>query len=88
MKAVPVTEPGPIGSSTGQIVSVLHQCPADFDGNHEVNTADLIALLGAWGCGNGISDCREEIDQVELDTVGFGDLLELISNWGTCPGTH
>jgi hypothetical protein len=45
----------------------------DFDG-HNVNTADLLILLGAWGtCGG---DCDGDCD---TDT---GDLLILLGNWG------
>ncbi|MDY7109936.1 MAG: hypothetical protein SYC29_14990 [Planctomycetota bacterium] len=52
-------------------------CPADFDGDGVVNTADLLFLLGAWGTPDGDVDGDGDTDTV--------DLLELLGAWGECP---
>ena len=54
-------------------------CVADIDGDGIVGTADLLALLVAWGpC----PDCREDID--DNGVVDMRDLLQVLSNWGPC----
>ncbi|MDY7107187.1 MAG: hypothetical protein SYC29_00985 [Planctomycetota bacterium] len=59
------------------IFSTSNSCPADFDGNGVVNTADLLHLLGCWatGCGDVNGD----------GTTNTADLLELLGAWGECP---
>jgi hypothetical protein len=52
-------------------------CPADFDGNGVVNTADLLFLLGAWGTPDGDVDGDNDTDT--------SDLLALLAAWGPCP---
>jgi len=52
-------------------------CPADFDGDGDVDTADLLYLLGAWGTPDGDVD-----DDGDTDTA---DLLALLAAWGECP---
>jgi hypothetical protein len=52
-------------------------CPADFDGDGDVDTADLLFLLGAWGTPDGDVD-----DDGDTDTA---DLLALLAAWGECP---
>ena len=52
-------------------------CPADFDGDGDVDTADLLFLLGAWGTGEGDVDGDGDTDTA--------DLLELLAAWGECP---
>ncbi|MDY7107932.1 MAG: hypothetical protein SYC29_04770 [Planctomycetota bacterium] len=55
---------------------VAPPCPADFDGNGEVNTADLLYLLGNWGT------CAGDVDgDGDTNTV---DLLDLLGAWGSC----
>ena len=51
--------------------------PADFDGDGDVDTADLLYLLGCWGqlCGDVDSD----------GTTNTQDLLALLAAWGECP---
>jgi YVTN family beta-propeller protein len=62
----------------GITVVDLDYCAGDVDGNGEVNTADLLALLAAWGSPGGPAD-------VNLDgIVDTEDLLILLGNWGTC----
>ena len=57
--------------------SLLQECPADFDGDGDVDTADLLYLLAAWGTGDGDVD-----DDGDTDTA---DLLALLAAWGPCP---
>jgi hypothetical protein len=52
-------------------------CPWDFDDDGDIDTADLLFLLGAWGTPGG--DVDEDGD---TDTA---DLLELLAHWGDCP---
>lgn len=52
-------------------------CPADLDGNGEVNAADLSILLGGWASATG---------DVDGDgTTDAADLSVLLGAWGPCP---
>lgn len=51
-------------------------CPADFDGDGDVDTADLLYLLGAWGTPDGDVDGDGDTDT--------SDLLMLLAAWGPC----
>jgi hypothetical protein len=53
------------------------ECPADFDGDGDVDTADLLYLLGAWGTPDGDVDGDGDTDTA--------DLLDLLAAWGDCP---
>ncbi|MDY7108574.1 MAG: matrixin family metalloprotease, partial [Planctomycetota bacterium] len=53
------------------------QCPADFDGDGDVDTADLLYLLAAWGTPDGDVDGDGDTDTA--------DLLALLADWGDCP---
>jgi hypothetical protein len=53
------------------------ECPADFDGDGDVDTADLLFLLGAWGTPDGDVDGDNDTDT--------SDLLALLAAWGECP---
>jgi hypothetical protein len=53
------------------------ECPADFDGDGDVDTADLLFLLGAWGTPDGDVDFDGDTDT--------SDLLALLAAWGECP---
>jgi len=55
----------------------MSDCPADFDCDGVVDTADLLYLLGAWGTPDGDVD-----DDGDTDTA---DLLALLAAWGVCP---
>jgi len=52
------------------------RCPADFDGDGDVDTADLLHLLGAWGTPDGDVDGDGGTDTA--------DLLALLAAWGPC----
>jgi hypothetical protein len=52
-------------------------CPADFDGDGDVDAADLLFLLGAWGTPAGDVDGDGDTDTA--------DLLALLAAWGECP---
>jgi hypothetical protein len=52
-------------------------CPADFDGDGDVDTTDLLFLLGAWGTPNGDVDGDGD--------TNTADLLALLAAWGECP---
>jgi len=53
------------------------ECPADLDGDGDVDTADLLHLLGAWGTAEGDVDFDGDTDTA--------DLLLLLGAWGDCP---
>jgi hypothetical protein len=57
--------------------AVEHACPADFDGDGDVDTADLLFLLAAWDTAAGDTD-----NDGDTDTA---DLLALLAAWGECP---
>jgi len=59
------------------IVVEEQECPADFDGDGDVDTADLLFLLGAWGTPDGDVDGDGDTDTA--------DLLALLAAWGECP---
>jgi hypothetical protein len=55
-------------------------CPADFDGDGDVDVDDLLTLLANWG------DAEPEGGDVDGDgDVDVDDLLALLSDWGACP---
>ena len=56
---------------------VENNCPADLDGDGTVGSADLAALLSAWGSG-----------KIDLDgdgVAGSSDLAAMLSAWGRLP---
>jgi len=59
------------------IITVEAGCPADFDGDSDVDTADLLFLLAAWGTADGDVDGDNDTDTA--------DLLTLLAAWGSCP---
>ncbi len=56
--------------------SVTAVALGDVDGNGEVTTTDLLAVIGAWGA---CDDCLEDIDGDGL--VGVSDVLQVIADW-------
>ena len=53
--------------------------PSDVDQNGSVGFADVLSLLGDWGCGT----CPDS-DVDNSGSVDFSDLLAVIANWGDC----
>ena len=71
----------PEGSSSGnfaliQAGSCPPPCPADFDGNGEVDSADLGTLLSGWGGAAGDVNGDGDTDSADLGI--------LLSAWGPC----
>ena len=56
-------------------------CPGDFDGNSEVNLADLACLLGNYGSGSGMTYENGDVD--EDGDVDLADLAALLGVYGT-----
>lgn len=55
-----------------------HSCAADLDGDGQVGSPDLAALLGTWG-GSGPADITGD------GLVNSADLATLLGAWGPCP---
>ena len=61
-----------------------NSCPADFDGDNDVDAADLAQLLGNWGSyGSCPPYVAQDFDQ-DCD-VDAADLAQLLGSWGACP---
>jgi len=59
----------------------INLCPADLTGEGNVDSADLLILLSAWGkCG---AICPADLTGEGV--VDSADLLILLSAWGPCP---
>jgi len=68
------------GRQEGSVRVLLNRlviCPGDLDGDWDVDTADLLYLLGAWGTPDGDVDFDGDTDTA--------DLLALLAAWGDCP---
>jgi len=66
------------------------QCFADIVVSGNVNVADLLAVISAWGPCPGtcnVDPCPADIAPVACHdcTVNVADLLTVISSWGPCP---
>ncbi|MCP3903238.1 MAG: hypothetical protein GY715_06330 [Planctomycetes bacterium] len=68
---------GPMTDGGGN--SICGLCPADLNGNGQVDFADILAVIGAWGTCTG---CAEDLNDNGL--VGFDDILVIIGAWGPC----
>ncbi len=53
-------------------------CPGDLDSDSEIGFADLVLLLGNWGCAGCVGDLDAD------GSVGVPDLLFLLQAWGSC----
>ncbi|MFO0827425.1 MAG: FG-GAP-like repeat-containing protein [Phycisphaerales bacterium] len=63
---------------SGAVCPIAPPCPADFNGDHIVDAADLAIVLGAWG-GTGTGDITGD------GIVDGSDLGALLGAWGACP---
>jgi hypothetical protein len=56
-------------------------CPEDLNGNGNVDFADILAIIAAWGpC---VGECPEDLNG--NGQVDFADILAVIGAWGSCP---
>ena len=66
------------------LLSTAKECPEDLDFDGDVDTADLLIILGNWDyCPEG-EICWSDIDM--NGEVGTADLLQLLAEWGECDG--
>ena len=65
-------------NSDGTIGNPAAACVADLNGDHNVDGADLTALIAQWGTA-GTADFSND------GNVGGEDLAILLSAWGSCP---
>ncbi len=70
----------PVVASSGAayVFDVSAHCPADFNGDGNVGSADFAILLGSWGPGGGVADLNSD------GNVGSADLALLLGQWGLC----
>ncbi len=66
-----------------QIYGIRPPCPADTNGDHVVNVADLLAVINNWGpC----VACPADVSPPGGDgQINVSDLLAVIAGWGACP---
>lgn len=53
-------------------------CPADVNGDNEVNIDDLFGVLANWGEGAGVYDVNND------DIVDIDDVFAILAEWGPC----
>lgn len=64
--------------------AVAASCVGDLDETRDVDTADLLRLLSAWGpCAKPPDPCLADLDGSGV--VDTADLLTLLAVWGPCP---
>ncbi len=68
----------PMGDERAWVVRFA-SCPADFDGDGVVGSADLSQLIGQWGAMDDVTDLDGD------GTTGSSDLAILLGSWGSCP---
>ncbi|MHC4785845.1 MAG: hypothetical protein ACYTE6_07750, partial [Planctomycetota bacterium] len=54
-------------------------CPADVNGDRDVDVSDFLAILAAWGQSGVPEDVNRD------DIVSVLDFLQLLAEWGPCP---
>jgi hypothetical protein len=62
-------------------IAIGTACFEDIDGDGTIGTADLIALLAAWGT-TSLDSCSFGADTDGDGVVGTADLLALLTEWG------
>ena len=70
---------GPVVSAAAFLSIRAPGCPADLDGDGQVDAADLAILLGGWG-----SSGASAGDLDGSGSVGGSDLALLLGAWGAC----
>jgi len=55
-------------------------CPPDLNGNHQVDFADILVIVGKWGACPAC--CPEDLSDNEQ--VDFADILVVLGAWGSC----
>ncbi len=71
---------GPICTTTeAATLTVLTDCPADFDNTGSVGAFDLAILLGNWG-----PNPNHPADLDADGAIGPPDLALLLGHWGPC----
>lgn len=63
-----------------EVCDATAPCPWDISGNGQVDTPDLLALLGQWGLDPGGPPDFDGNGMVDVT-----DLLKLLGAWGPCP---
>ncbi len=69
--------------TSGASVDPATPCPADLNGDGEINVSDLLVLLSSWGLCPVDEPCPADLNKD--GEVNVSDLLQLLSAWGTCP---
>lgn len=70
---------GPYSATQVVLTNYRSLCPADLNGDADVNVLDLLDMLAAWGPNPG-----HAADLNGDGTVNVLDLLDLLSAWGAC----
>lgn len=64
-------------------------CPADINGDNQVNVSDLLSVITNWGVCPGLCppSCPADIAPAGVGdcNVNVSDLLFVITSWGACP---
>ena len=61
------------------LIDIISGCLGDLNGDANVDIADILALISAWG------DCEGCAADLDGDgTVGVADMLIVIGAWGPC----
>lgn len=69
--------PDTIGFSSYEVALAV-ECRGDVDGSGDVDFADILAILAAWGNAGGPEDVDHD------GAVGFSDVLATLASWGPC----
>lgn len=64
----------------GPLEFQLASLAGDLDADGDVDFADLLALLAAWGDCSGAESCQADLNRD--GGVRFADLLILLASWG------